>query len=41
MILKRIFSLLFSEHEYLAEYSSYRYEIFNRGRKLTFVDFIK
>ena len=33
MILKHIFSLLFFKHEYLAEYLSYRYDIFNRGRK--------
>ena len=33
MILKRIFSLLFFEHGYLAKYLSYRCEIFNRGRK--------
>ena len=33
MILKRIFSLYFFEHGYLAKYLSYRYEIVNRGRK--------
>ena len=34
VILKPIFSLLFFEHGYLDEYLSYRYEIFNKGKKI-------